>query len=133
MYLRNCRILKPSIVKKNLVIIPTYNERENIESIIEAVLSQPIEALHILIIDDNSPDGTASLVMKLQKSHEGRIHLIQRPGKLGLGTAYITGFKWALEQQYDFIFEKPCLRSVNIIGTSMILKPCFQVLNFISI
>lgn len=105
MYLRNCRILKPFTVNKKLVIIPTYNERENIEAIIDAVLSQPIEDLHILIIDDNSPDGTASMVLKLQKSHEGRLHLIQRSGKLGLGTAYITGFQWALEKQYDYIFE----------------------------
>lgn len=90
---------------RNLVIIPTYNERENIVSIVEAVLNQPINELHILIIDDNSPDGTAALVKKLQSHHQGRLHLLERPGKMGLGTAYIAGFKWALEQNYDYIFE----------------------------
>lgn len=93
------------IVNKNLVIIPTYNESENIVSIVESVIKQPISNLHILIIDDNSPDGTGSLVKKLQNQHEGKLHLIGRSGKLGLGTAYITGFKWALENGFDYIFE----------------------------
>lgn len=90
---------------KNLVIIPTYNERENIVSIVEASLNQPIENLHVLIIDDNSPDGTASLIKKLQSHFGDRLHLVERTGKLGLGTAYITGFKWALEHNYEYIFE----------------------------
>lgn len=89
---------------RNIVIIPTYNECENIEAIIQAVLGQPIEP-DILIVDDSSPDGTASIVKKLQETSKNRLHIIEREGKLGLGTAYITGFKWALGNGYDYIFE----------------------------
>jgi len=87
----------------NIVIIPTYRERENIEAIIRAIssLSVPFD---ILIIDDNSPDGTAAIVKEMQPAYPN-LHLIERAGKLGLGTAYITGFKWALEKNYDYIFE----------------------------
>ncbi len=88
----------------SIVIIPTYNEKENIEAIVDVVFSLPKE-FHILIIEDNSPDGTADIVRKLQKTHEGKLHMIERKGKLGLGTAYITGFKWAIENGYDYIFE----------------------------
>ena len=88
----------------SVVIIPTYNEKENVAAIIEAVFSLP-RNFDVLIIDDNSPDGTATIVKDLQTHHEGRLHLIQRPGKQGLGTAYIAGFKWALAQGYEFIFE----------------------------
>ncbi len=89
----------------SIVIIPTYNEKENIENIIRAVTSLP-KAFDILIIDDGSPDGTATIVKGLMEGDlKGRVHLIERSGKLGLGTAYITGFKWAVEQKYDFIFE----------------------------
>lgn len=88
----------------SVVIIPTYNERENIVAIIEAVFALSLN-FDVLIIDDNSPDGTADIVKKMQKSNGTRLHLIQRAGKLGLGTAYITGFKWALENGYDYIFE----------------------------
>jgi dolichol-phosphate mannosyltransferase len=91
-------------MSKNLVIIPTYNEIENIESIIRAVLALP-RKFHILIIDDHSPDGTADVVKTLQKQTGSDIHLIERPGKLGLGTAYITGFRWAIENGYDHICE----------------------------
>jgi len=89
-----------------VVIIPTYNEIENIEAIITKVLSLHGN-FHILIIDDGSPDGTASEVKRLQAipEYSERIHLIERSGKLGLGTAYITGFKWAVAHEYDFIFE----------------------------
>lgn len=87
-----------------LVIIPTYNERENIEKIIEMVFSLEGE-YHILIIDDGSPDGTADIVKKIQKERHSRLFLIERPGKQGLGTAYLTGFKWALSKGYDYIFE----------------------------
>lgn len=87
-----------------LVIIPTYKEKENIEKIILKVLSLEGD-FHILIIDDGSPDGTADIVKSLQAKHTGKIHLIERGGKLGLGTAYITGFKWALQHGYKFIFE----------------------------
>ncbi len=89
---------------RNLVIIPTYNEKENIELIINAVLNLP-RLFEILIIDDNSPDGTAQIVKGLMEAHPNQIHILEREGKLGLGTAYITGFKWAVEHQYDFIFE----------------------------
>ncbi|MBO4565689.1 MAG: polyprenol monophosphomannose synthase [Bacteroidales bacterium] len=89
---------------KNLVIIPTYNEVENAEKIIRAVFALP-EGFEILIIDDGSPDGTAEVVKGLQKEFDGRLHLLERKGKLGLGTAYLTGFKWALERGYDYIFE----------------------------
>jgi len=88
----------------NLVIIPTYNEKENIESIIRAVFGLSLE-FHVLVIEDGSPDGTAAIVKKLQTEFPSRLFMIERKGKLGLGTAYITGFKWALEHKYDFIFE----------------------------
>ncbi|MBN2743252.1 MAG: polyprenol monophosphomannose synthase [Marinilabiliaceae bacterium] len=89
---------------KNLVIIPTYKEKENIEAIIKAVFALP-RAFHILIIDDNSPDGTADIVRDLQNEWPEQLHMVERAGKLGLGTAYITGFKWAIEKGYDYIFE----------------------------
>ena len=88
----------------SVVIIPTYNEKENVAAIIEAVFLLP-RMFDVLIIDDNSPDGTAAIVKDIQTRHEGRLHLIERPGKQGLGTAYIAGFKWALSQGYEFIFE----------------------------
>jgi dolichol-phosphate mannosyltransferase len=91
-------------VSDSLIIIPTYNEKENIEKIIRKVFSLDFP-FEILIIDDGSPDGTADIVMALQPFFPGRLHLEQRIGKLGLGTAYIHGFKWALNHQYDFIFE----------------------------
>jgi len=87
-----------------LVIIPTYNEKENIENIIRVVFALP-EAFHLLVIDDGSPDGTAAIVKKLQKEFPERLFIVERKGKLGLGTAYIAGFKWGLEHKYDFIFE----------------------------
>jgi len=87
-----------------LVIIPTYNEKGNIEPIIRKVFSLP-EIFHLLIIDDGSPDGTADIVKKLQKEYPDCLHLVQRSGKMGLGTAYIAGFKWALEHQYNFVCE----------------------------
>lgn len=91
-------------MSRKLVIIPTYNERENIRAIIDAVMALPLDA-HVLVIDDNSPDGTASLVRDAAATYGDRVHLLERSGKLGLGTAYIAGFKWALEHNYDFIFE----------------------------
>lgn len=89
---------------KKLVIIPTYKEKENISSILEAIFSLN-EGFHVLIIDDNSPDGTAQIVRDLQDKYASALFLQERPGKLGLGTAYILGFKWALEHGYDYIFE----------------------------
>jgi dolichol-phosphate mannosyltransferase len=91
-------------VSDSLVIIPTYNEKENIEAIIKSVFSLPVE-FDILIVDDNSPDGTAGIVKKLKDESSGRLHLIERQGKLGLGTAYITGFKWAIENGFDYVLE----------------------------
>ncbi len=88
---------------KNIVIIPTYNEKENIEAIVGAVMALP-SGFDILIVDDASPDGTAAIVKRMQES-ESRLHLMERPGKAGLGTAYICGFKWALERGYDRICE----------------------------
>lgn len=90
---------------KRLVIIPTYNEKENIENIIHAVKSLEID-FDILIIDDGSPDGTADIVRRMQETEfKDSLYMIERSGKLGLGTAYITGFKWAIENHYDYIFE----------------------------
>ncbi|NQV02244.1 MAG: polyprenol monophosphomannose synthase [Bacteroidia bacterium] len=88
----------------SLVIIPTYNEKENIELIIRKVFSLEKE-IDLLIVDDNSPDGTAAIVKSLMTEFPGRLHIEERKGKLGLGTAYIHGFKWALNQGYDYIFE----------------------------
>ena len=88
----------------SIVIIPTYNEKENIENIIRVVFGLEKE-FHILIIDDGSPDGTAGIVKRLQKEFPERLFMVERKGKLGLGTAYICGFKWAIEHKYDFIFE----------------------------
>ena len=87
----------------NIVIIPTYKERENIEAIVKSISSLPI-SFDILIIDDNSPDGTADIVKDLQKSYSN-LNLVERPGKMGLGTAYIAGFRWALEKGYNYIYE----------------------------
>ncbi len=88
-----------------LVIIPTYNEKENISDIIDAVCQLP-KNFHVLIVDDGSPDGTANIVKEKQKNqYTDSLHLIERSGKLGLGTAYITGFKWAIENGYEYIFE----------------------------
>ena len=89
----------------SIVIIPTYNEKENIEKIIRAVFALE-KAFHILVIDDGSPDGTGNIVQRLMDNEfAGRLFIIRRKGKLGLGTAYITGFKWALQHSYDYIFE----------------------------
>lgn len=95
-----------------LVIIPTYNESENVQEMIERVMSLD-GAFELLIIDDGSPDGTGELVRNSQLHYPDRLHLLERKGKLGLGTAYITGFKWALKNDYDFIFEMDCDFSHN--------------------
>lgn len=107
----------------SVVIIPTYNEKENIAAIIEAVFALP-RNFHILIIDDNSPDGTARIVKELQLDAPQRLHLIEREGKLGLGTAYIAGFKWALEHGYEFIFEMDADFSHNPDDLIKLLKAC---------
>ena len=89
---------------KKIVIIPTYNEKENIEKIIRAVFALERE-YHVIVIEDGSPDGTASIVKRLMEEFPQRLFIIERTGKLGLGTAYITGFKWAVDHGYDYIFE----------------------------
>lgn len=91
-------------VNDSLVIIPMYNEKENARAIIEAVLSLK-PCFDVLVIDDNSPDGTAAIVKELIAEHPGRVHIVERKGKLGLGTAYIAGFKWGLEHDYEYIIE----------------------------
>lgn len=99
-------------MQKSLVIIPTYNEKENVEKMVRKVFSLPTP-FHLLIIDDNSPDGTAAIVKSLQTEFPERLFMVEREGKLGLGTAYITGFRWALERNYDNIFEMDCDFSHN--------------------
>lgn len=97
---------------ERLVIIPTYNEKENIRTALEAVMANE-PAFDVLVVDDNSPDGTAELVEAIRSEHPGRIHLLQRTEKSGLGTAYIAGFKWALEKGYEYIFEMDADMSHN--------------------
>ena len=106
-----------------LVIIPTYNEIENIEKMIRAVFSLP-RNFDLLIVDDGSPDGTANNVKFLQKEFQNNLHLEERKGKLGLGTAYIHGFKWALKHNYDFIFEMDCDFSHNPNDLVRLLEAC---------
>jgi dolichol-phosphate mannosyltransferase len=96
----------------SLIIIPTYNEIENVERMTRKVMSLEKD-FHILFVDDNSPDGTAEKIVELQQEFSGRIHLERRSGKLGLGTAYIHGFKWAIQHGYEFIFEMDCDFSHN--------------------
>ena len=91
-------------MKERLVVVPTYNEIENIEALVRKVFSLPL-AFDLLIVDDGSPDGTGAKVRELQTEFGDRLHLEERRGKLGLGTAYIHGFKWALAREYAFIFE----------------------------
>ncbi len=107
-----------------LVIIPTYNERENIRAILAAVLRLP-RTMDVLVIDDNSPDGTREIVREVQAEVPGRVHMIERAGKLGLGTAYIEGFKWALDHpQYAYIFEMDADFSHNPADLMRLLEAC---------
>lgn len=106
-----------------LVIIPTYNEKENIENIIRAVFNLPGD-FHILVIDDGSLDGTADIVKQLQDTFPARLHLIERTGKLGLGTAYIAGFKWGIAQGYDYIFEMDADFSHNPADLPKLYEAC---------
>lgn len=108
-----------------LVIIPTYNEIENISNILEVVFYLPVD-YDVLVIDDNSPDGTADVVKKLQNTHSTRLHLLQREGKLGLGTAYIAGFRWALEHDYQYIFEMDADFSHNPKDLTSLYKACAE-------
>ncbi len=108
---------------KKIVIIPTYNEKENIKAIVEAVFALQ-EGFHILVVDDSSPDGTAQIVQELQKSYTDELHLELRKQKDGLGKAYIHGFKWALEHGYDYIFEMDADFSHNPADLSKLLNAC---------
>lgn len=109
----------------SLVIIPTYNEKENVEKMLETVMSLEYP-FDVLIVDDGSPDGTARLVEEMAKSYPERIHILKRKGKLGLGTAYIAGFKWALERSYDYIFEMDCDFSHNPQDLVRLRIPCAE-------
>lgn len=109
----------------SIVIIPTYNERENIENIIHAVFALE-KVFHILIIEDGSPDGTASIVKTLQQEFPERLFMIERKGKLGLGTAYIAGFKWSLEHDYEYIFEMDADFSHNPADLPRLYKACAE-------
>ena len=110
---------------RTLVVIPTYNERANIQALLNQVLSLP-EGFHVLVVDDGSPDGTAQLVKEIQNQFPTRIHLLERAGKLGLGTAYLAGFRWGLNSGYDFIFEMDADFSHNPNDLSRLLHACFQ-------
>ena len=110
---------------RTLVVIPTYNERANIQALLNQVLSLP-EGFHVLVVDDGSPDGTAQLVKELQNQFPTRIHLLERAGKLGLGTAYLAGFRWGLNSGYDFIFEMDADFSHNPNDLSRLLHACLQ-------
>ena len=110
---------------KKVVIIPTYNEKENIEAIIRKVFSLDGD-FHILIIDDGSPDGTAAIVKRVQEEFPHRLYLLERSGKQGLGTAYLTGFKWGLEQGYDYIFEMDADFSHNPEDLIRLHKACAE-------
>ena len=108
---------------KKIVIIPTYNEKENIAAIINAVLVLGNQ-YHVLVVDDGSPDGTANIVKELMQLHPDKIFIQERKGKLGLGTAYIHGFKWALSNQYDYIFEMDADFSHNPLDLDRLLAAC---------
>ena len=112
-------------MQNSLVIIPTYNEKENIENIIRVSLEQA-EGLEILVVDDNSPDGTAQIVKTLQKEFGTRLHLENRIGKHGLGTAYIHGFKWALARDYQYIIEMDADFSHNPKDLPRLYKACTE-------
>ncbi len=110
----------------SLVIIPTYNEKENIEEMIEAVMAQPI-GCHLLIVDDGSPDGTGGLVKQKMAKYPDRLFIEERSGKLGLGTAYIHGFRWALKRDYDYIFEMDADFSHNPEDVNKLYYACKQL------
>lgn len=110
-------------MSNSVVIIPTYNEIENIDSIIRAVFQLP-KSFHILVVDDNSPDGTGDVVTKLQEEFPGKLFLEVRKEKSGLGTAYIHGFKWAIDKKYDYIFEMDADFSHNPTDLLRLLKAC---------
>ena len=110
---------------RKLVLIPTYNEKENIADILSAVFALP-GAFHVLVIDDGSPDGTAAVVKSLQQQYPEQLHLVERSGKQGLGTAYLCGFRWALERGYEYIFEMDADFSHNPQDLLRLHKACAE-------
>ena len=116
---------KMAEVSDSLVIVPTYNERENIEKVLQIVFSLPKD-FHVLIVDDSSPDGTAGLVSQLMEKYPGKLFMESRKGKLGLGTAYIHGFKWALKRDYRFIFEMDADLSHNPEDLVRLYRECAE-------
>lgn len=112
-------------MQKNVIIIPTYNEAENVAAMIEAIYALP-KPFHILIVDDGSPDGTANIVRSKQDEYPDQLFMIEREGKLGLGTAYIAGFKWCLARKYDYIFEMDCDFSHPVENLLDLLQACAE-------
>lgn len=110
-------------MSERLVIVPTYNEIENIDRIVEVVLNLQAE-VHLLIVDDNSPDGTGERIKELQSKHPASLHLLERSGKLGLGTAYIKGFLWALDREYKYICEMDADFSHNPLDLPRLFEAC---------
>jgi dolichol-phosphate mannosyltransferase len=121
--IRFCYSCESLPVPQSLVIIPTFNELENIEKMIRKVFSLSVP-FHLLIVDDGSPDGTAHTVKNLQAEFPNQLFLLERKGKLGLGTAYIAGFKWAINHHYDFVFEMDCDFSHNPDDLLRLLHAC---------
>src|SRR5690625_3040559 len=117
---------------ESLVIIPTYNEKENIQLILDSIfnLEYPFD---VLVVDDNSPDGTASLVKDYMAKQPNRLHLLERKEKMGLGTAYIAGFKWALSREYEYIFEMDADFSHDQYYFSRLIYACKYVTDTLSI
>jgi len=113
-------------VNERLVIIPTYNERENIEKLVRRIFNLKPD-FNILIVDDNSPDGTGAVVQNLMNEFKERLFLLRRPDKQGLGTAYIEGFKWALDQSYEYIFEMDADFSHDPNDLVRLYKSCLQI------
>jgi len=110
-------------MSKNIVIIPTYNEKDNIEKMLHKVFSLA-ENFHVLVVDDGSPDGTAEIVRSLMPTYSSQLFMEERKGKLGLGTAYVHGFKWALARNYEYIFEMDCDFSHNPDDLVRLLQAC---------
>ena len=110
-------------MSERLVIVPTYNEIENIDRVVEVVLGLPIK-VHLLIVDDSSPDGTGARIKELQSKHTRSLHLVERSGKLGLGTAYIKGFQWALDREYKYICEMDADFSHNPNDLPLLFDAC---------